>query len=387
MKNLKEKLDNVSDYIVEMRRYFHENPELSWKEVNTSKKIREELDDFGIEYEVFKDTGVIAHIKGNSEGKQLGIRADIDALPVKEKTGLSFCSKNDGVMHACGHDAHIAILLGTAKLLNELRNEFCGEILLIFQPAEEYIQDSGAKYMSQIDEVKNLDRIIGLHIWGDIEVGKASLNEGPIMASADTFDIYINGKSGHGAAPHLSIDPIVAGAQLINALQTIITRENDPLEPQVISVTAFNSGNSKNVIPKTAHLEGTTRAFNNKLRSEYKDEMQRVIDGIEKITRAKIELDYHDGTPATVNEKEATLFGRKIAKEVFKEGFLEEYPMLMGGEDFAKYLVEIPGCFLLLGGAGKKGKVSQHSEKFDIDESALKLGVEYFVKYALEFLK
>lgn len=387
MENLKEKLDNIKDYIVEMRRYFHENPELSWKEINTSEKIREELDSMGIEYEIFKDTGTIGHIKGNSESKKLGIRADIDALPVKEKTGLSFCSKNDGVMHACGHDAHIAILLGTAKLLNELKDELCGEILLIFQPAEEYIQDSGAKYMSQVDEVKNLDRIIGLHIWGDIEVGKASLNEGPIMASADTFDIYIEGKSGHGATPHLSVDPIIAGTQLVNALQTIITRENDPLEPQVISVTAFNSGNSKNVIPKTAHLEGTTRAFNNDLRNKYKDEMQRVIDGVEKITRAKIELDYHEGTPATVNEKESTLFGRKIAKEVFKDGFLEEYPMLMGGEDFAKYLVEIPGCFLLLGGAGEKGKVSQHSEKFDIDESALTLGVEYFVKYALEFLK
>ncbi len=387
MENLKKKLDNIEDYMIKMRRYFHQNPELSWKEVDTSKKIREELDDMKIEYKIIKETGVIGHIKGKLTGKRLGIRADIDALPVSEKTGLPFCSKNDGVMHACGHDAHIAILLGTAKLLNELKDELCGEVFLIFQPAEEYIQDSGAKYLSQVDEVKNLDRIIGLHIWGDIELGKASLNEGPIMASADTFDIYINGKSGHGATPHLSVDPIIAGVQLINSLQTIITRENNPLEPQVISVTAFNSGNSKNVIPKTAHLEGTTRAFNNSLRNRYKEEMQRVIDGVEKITRAKIELDYHDGTPATVNEKEATILGRKVAKEVFKDGFLEDYPMLMGGEDFAKYLLEIPGCFLLLGGAGEKGKVSQHSEKFDIDESALKLGAEYFVKYATEFLK
>lgn len=387
MENLKKKLDNIEDYMIKMRRYFHQNPELSWKEVDTSKKIREELDDMKIEYKIIKETGVIGHIKGKLTGKRLGIRADIDALPVSEKTGLPFCSKNDGVMHACGHDAHIAILLGIAKLLNELKDELCGEVFLIFQPAEEYIQDSGAKYLSQVDEVKNLDRIIGLHIWGDIELGKASLNEGPIMASADTFDIYINGKSGHGATPHLSVDPIIAGVQLINSLQTIITRENNPLEPQVISVTAFNSGNSKNVIPKTAHLEGTTRAFNNSLRNRYKEEMQRVIDGVEKITRAKIELDYHDGTPATVNEKEATILGRKVAKEVFKDGFLEDYPMLMGGEDFAKYLLEIPGCFLLLGGAGEKGKVSQHSEKFDIDESALKLGAEYFVKYATEFLK
>ncbi|MDU5570051.1 M20 family metallopeptidase [uncultured Peptoniphilus sp.] len=387
MKNLIDKINENKDYVINLRRYFHENPELSWEEVNTSKRIRKELEEMNIPYELVKDIGVIGHIKGKGEGKRLGIRADIDALPVKEETGLSFASKNEGVMHACGHDAHISILLGAAKILNELKDEFKGEILIIFQPAEEYIQDSGAKYLSQVPEIKSLDRIIGLHIWGDIDSGSASLNEGPIMASADTFDIYIKGISGHGASPHKSIDPIVAGSMVVNALQTIVSRENDPLEPQVISVTAFNSGNSKNVIPETAHLEGTTRSFNNDLRSKYKSEMQRVLEGVAITTRAEIKLDYHDGTPATVNEKESTEMGIEVAKEVFKDGFIEDYPQLMGGEDFAKYLLNIPGCFLLLGGAGKKGKIAQHNEKFDIDEDALKLGVEYFVKYAIKYLK
>lgn len=387
MKNLIDKINENKDYVINLRRYFHENPELSWKEVNTSKRIRKELEEMKIPYELVKDIGVIGHIKGKGEGKRLGIRADIDALPVKEETGLSFASKNEGVMHACGHDAHISILLGAAKILNELKDEFKGEILIIFQPAEEYIQDSGAKYLSQVPEIKSLDRIIGLHIWGDIDSGSASLNEGPIMASADTFDIYIKGISGHGASPHKSIDPIIAGSMVVNALQTIVSRENDPLEPQVISVTAFNSGNSKNVIPETAHLEGTTRSFNNDLRSKYKSEMQRVLEGVAITTRAEIKLDYHDGTPATVNEKESTEMGIEVAKEVFKDGFIEDYPQLMGGEDFAKYLLNIPGCFLLLGGAGKKGKIAQHNEKFDIDEDALKLGVEYFVKYAIKYLK
>ncbi|MBS4881567.1 MAG: amidohydrolase [Peptoniphilus harei] len=387
MKNLIDKINENKDYVINLRRYFHENPELSWEEVNTSKRIRKELEEMNIPYELVKDIGVIGHIKGKGEGKRLGIRADIDALPVKEETGLSFASKNEGVMHACGHDAHISILLGAAKILNELKDEFKGEILIIFQPAEEYIQDSGAKYLSQVPEIKSLDRIIGLHIWGDIDSGSASLNEGPIMASADTFDIYIKGISGHGASPHKSIDPIVAGSMVVNALQTIVSRENDPLEPQVISVTAFNSGNSKNVIPETAHLEGTTRSFNNDLRSKYKSEMQRVLEGVAMTTRAEIKLDYHDGTPATVNEKESTEMGIEVAKEVFKDGFIEDYPQLMGGEDFAKYLLNIPGCFLLLGGAGKKGKIAQHNEKFDIDEDALKLGVEYFVKYAIKYLK
>lgn len=387
MKNLIDKINENKDYVINLRRYFHENPELSWEEVNTSKRIRKELEEMNIPYELVKDIGVIGHIKGKGEGKRLGIRADIDALPVKEETGLSFASKNEGVMHACGHDAHISILLGAAKILNELKDEFKGEILIIFQPAEEYIQDSGAKYLSQVPEIKSLDRIIGLHIWGDIDSGSASLNEGPIMASADTFDIYIKGISGHGASPNKSIDPIVAGSMVVNALQTIVSRENDPLEPQVISVTAFNSGNSKNVIPETAHLEGTTRSFNNDLRSKYKSEMQRVLEGVAITTRAEIKLDYHDGTPATVNEKESTEMGIEVAKEVFKDGFIEDYPQLMGGEDFAKYLLNIPGCFLLLGGAGKKGKIAQHNEKFDIDEDALKLGVEYFVKYAIKYLK
>lgn len=387
MKNLTDEINENKDYVINLRRYFHENPELSWKEVNTSKRIQEEMDEMGIPYEVVKEIGVIGHIKGKGEGKKLGIRADIDALPVKEETGLPFASKNEGVMHACGHDAHISILLGTAKILNDLKDEFNGEILIIFQPAEEYIQDSGAKYLSQVPEIKGLDRIIGLHIWGDIDSGRASLKEGPIMASADTFDIYIKGISGHGASPHKSIDPIIAGSMVVNALQTIVSRENDPLEPQVISVTAFNSGNSKNVIPETAHLEGTTRSFNNDLRSKYKREMQRVLEGVAITTRAEIELDYHDGTPATVNEKESTEMGKEVAKEVFKDGFIEDYPKLMGGEDFAKYLLNIPGCFLLLGGAGKKGKIAQHNEKFDIDEDALVLGIEYFIKYALKYLK
>lgn len=387
MKNLTDEINENKDYVINLRRYFHENPELSWKEVNTSKRIQKEMDKMGIPYEVVKEMGVIGHIKGKGEGKKLGIRADIDALPVKEETGLPFASKNEGVMHACGHDAHISILLGTAKILNDLKDEFKGEILIIFQPAEEYIQDSGAKYLSQVSEIKSLDRIIGLHIWGDIESGSASLKEGPIMASADTFDIYIKGISGHGASPHKSIDPIIAGSMVVNALQTIVSRENDPLEPQVISVTAFNSGNSKNVIPETAHLEGTTRSFNNDLRSKYKSEMLRVLEGVAITTRAEIELDYHDGTPATVNEKESTEMGKEVAKEVFKDGFIEDYPQLMGGEDFAKYLLNIPGCFLLLGGAGKKGKIAQHNEKFDIDEDALMLGIEYFIKYALKYLK
>lgn len=384
--NIKDRIAEIEQYVINLRRRFHEYPELSWEEHETSKVIAAELDKMNIPYEREYKTAIIATIKGGKPGKTLGIRADIDALAVKEETGLEFASKKEGVMHACGHDAHAAILLGTAKVLNDIKDELVGNVRLIFQPAEEFIQDSGAKYISQLDSILSLDRIIGLHIWAGIESGKAALREGPIMASADTFDIYIEGKSGHGAQPNQTIDPIIAGTMVVNALQTIVSRENDPLDSQVISVTSFNSGFSKNVIPQEAHLEGTTRAFNNDVRDKFEDQMQRVLDGISTTTRAKIKLDYHNGTPATINEPESTKLGIEVAKEVFKGGFIEDFPLQMGGEDFSKYLVNTPGCFMFLGGAGESGYFSQHNEKFEIDEGAFKLGIEYFVKYALKYL-
>lgn len=384
--NIKKYLEEVEPYVIEQRRFFHENPELSWEEVETSNRIKSELDKMGIPYEVVKETGVVATIKGGHPGKALGIRADIDALPVQEETDLEFASKNKGVMHACGHDTHTAILMGAAKVLNELKGELYGEIRLIFQPAEEFIQDSGAKYLSEVESIKSLDRIIALHIWAAMDAGKGALRVGPIMASADTFDIYIEGVGGHGAAPHTTVDPIVTGAEVVNALQTIVSREIDPLEPSVVSVTAFNSGSSKNVIPGSAHLQGTVRAFNNDLRDKFPEQMKRVLDGVALTSRAKIELDFHPGTPATINEEEATAMGIEVAKEVFGDGFIPDWPMQMGGEDFAKYLVNTPGCLIYLGGAGPAGKFNQHHENFQVDESTFILGVEYFVKYALKYL-
>lgn len=385
--DLKNRIKDIEDYVISLRRHFHQYPELPWEEKETCNKITEELENMGIDYEVIFKTGVIARIKGNGEGKTLGIRADIDALEMQEETGLEYASKNKGKMHACGHDAHTAILLGTAKILNDIKDEFTGEVKLIFQPAEEYIQDSGAKYLSRNEEILNLDRIIGLHIWANLDSGKAALREGPIMASADTFDINIKGKGGHGAQPNQTIDPVLVGSMVVNALQTIVSRENDPLEAQVISVTAFNSGSTKNIIPEVAHLQGTTRSFNNEVRNKYEKQMRRVLDGVALTTRADIELLYHEGTPATINEKESTELGIKVAKDIFKDGFIEDFPLQMGGEDFAKYLINIPGCFMFLGGAGEKGYFAQHNEKFEIDESSFKLGIEYFIKYTLEYLK
>lgn len=384
--DIKNLVKEYFDYGVEMRRYFHQYPELSWQEFNTSKKIKEELDKMEIPHKTVKETGVLGFIKGKNPGKKLGIRADIDALPVTEETGLDFASENEGVMHACGHDMHTATLLATAKVLNELKDEFNGEIVLIFQPAEEFIEDSGAEYLAELKEIQSLDRIIGLHVWANMPVGTASIKVGPIMASSDTFDIYIKGLSGHGATPNLSIDPIIAGGMVVEGLQTIVSRENDPLQPQVISVTAFNSGNSKNVIPEMAHLMGTTRAFDNDIRLNYEKQIRRILDGVETLTRSEIELDYQYGCPPTINNEEAAMLGMKIAKGVLPDGLDEDFPILMGGEDFSKYLAHIPGCFMLLGGGIEGGLIAQHNEKFDIDEKSIEYGMEYFVRYAIEYL-
>jgi amidohydrolase len=384
---LEKLIEEIKPYVVEMRHYFHAHPEKSWNEYKTAERIEEELGKMGIPFERVCKTGVIGTISGkHSSGKRLGIRADIDALEIEEETSLDFKSHNKGVMHACGHDAHIAMLLGTAKVLKSMEDDLKCTVKLIFQPAEEFIQDSGAKYMSELDDIKKLDHIITMHIWSDLEAGTASIVEGPRMASADTFDIFINGKGGHGAMPNSTIDPIVISSEFVNKLQTIVSREINPLDTAVISICSFQSGNSANVIPSSAHLQGTARTFNNKLREEFPERIERILAGTCEAMRGTYELQYHMGTPATINNAFSAEIGRKAAKEVFGESGLVDYAPQMGGEDFAKYLVQIPGSLLFLGGGNIKQNKKQphHSSKFDIDEKALPLGVEYFVRFALE---
>lgn len=380
-------IEEITPYVIEMRRYFHAHPEKSWNEYKTAERIEEELGKMRIPFERVCKTGVIGTIESkNSSGKCLGIRADIDALEVNEETNLSFKSQNPGLMHACGHDAHIAMLLGTAKVLKSMEDDLKCTIKLIFQPAEEFIEDSGSTHIKELDDIKKLNHIITMHIWSDLEVGTASIVGGPRMASADTFDIFVHGKGGHGAMPHSTIDPIVVSSEFVNKLQTIVSREVNPLDTAVVSICAFQSGNSANVTPNDAHLQGTSRTFNNKIREEFPKRIERILKGTCEAMRASYELDYHMGPPATINNGFSAEIGEKVAREVFGEKGLVNYPPQMGGEDFAKYLVQTPGSLLFLGGGNAKEgkKYPQHSSKFDIDEKALPLGVEYFVKFVLE---
>ena len=365
-----------------LRRHFHENPEQSWQETGTQQYIMAYLKKLGIPCVPSTRTGVIATIRGaRSSDRILGIRADIDALPVTELGTPGYKSRNKGTMHACGHDAHIAILLGTAGLLAARKDGLKVTVRLIFQPAEEFISDSGAAYMKDDPLVLACDRLIALHIWSRIPAGRASLRYGPVMSAADTFDIFIKGKGGHGALPHQAIDPIVAGSQFVNAVQTIVSRETDPLLPAVISITSFQSGTTSNVIPDEAHLQGMARTFDNALRNAFPGMLERIAQGISAATRADFKVAYHFGPPPLINDDACVRTGRTACEKVFGRDHLIAWQPEMSGEDFAKY--KNPKCMLLLGGGfqDEARRYPQHSPYFDIDERALVLGVRYFWEY------
>lgn len=377
---------DLEEYIISHRRYFHENPELSWHEENTSTYILNELTKLGIEAKKIVGTGVLGIINPNKKGKVLAIRADIDALPIEEKTDLAFKSKSKGVMHACGHDTHAAILLGAARKLVTMKDEL-GKVVLLFQPAEEFIKDSGAKHVieEKILEKEGVDRIIALHIRSSLKSGTVAIQDGPIMASADTFKLDIIGNGGHGSEPHLTIDPIAIGSLIVQNLQNIVSRKNKPSKSMVLSVTAFNSGNTENVIPDRAELLGTTRTFDNDLRNKFPEMMETVIRGICDANEAKYKFEYNFGTPATINEKESSAFARKVAGEILGEEKVVNHEPRMGGEDFAKYLTHIPGAMMLLGAKIEGEDHPHHNSEFEIDESALKTGCEYFISYASSY--
>lgn len=381
--NILEEVKKIEPYIIEMRRHFHEYPELSWNEFKTQEKICEELEKMNIPYKKVCNTGVIGIIQGKKEKPVLAIRADIDALPIEENTKLSFSSKNKGVSHACGHDAHIAMLLGTAKILSENRENINSTIKLIFQPAEEFIKDSGAKHMILLDEMKDIDNIVGAHIWSYIDTNKISVEKGARLSSADTFKIEVIGKSGHGAMPHQAIDPIVTAAALINNLQSIASREISPAETFVLSICSVNSGNSANAIPDTCTLQGTTRTFNIELRKSFKDIMKRIIENTCKAYRTDYNFEYYPGTPPTINEEKSSEIAEKSVINLFGEDALIKFNPTMVGEDFSKMLAKIPGCFAFIGARNndENKNYPHHNAKFDIDEKALKNGVAFFIEY------
>ncbi|MBF8983880.1 amidohydrolase [Lutibacter sp. B2] len=394
-KKIKELAIKYNDLVIDYRRDIHKYPELGHKEIRTAKKVAEILKQLGIEVmtEVGK-TGVVGIIRGKKEGNVIALRADMDALPIKEQTDLPFSSRNDGVMHACGHDMHTAILLGTAHILNEIKHEFDGTIKLIFQPAEENSPNGGAKYMIEdgvLDHPK-VDCMLGLHVWTEIETGKIGCKPGSIMSASDRIFIKVKGNSAHGSMPHEGVDAGVIAAQVITALQTIVSRNIDSLDSCVISIGKINGGYRYNVVPDEMILEGTVRNLNPEVRKKIPERMGNLIKGIVEGMGGKFEFEYVPGYPPLVNDINLEQKIRKNIQNIMGiENFIQIEKPSLGGEDFAFFAKKVPAVYMFLGCRPKGIPINDfptiHNPQFNPDEGALKIGIESLSNMVYDLLR
>ena len=371
----------IKDEIISNRRYFHKYPELSFQEFNTSDVIQKKLKQMKIEVKSgIAKTGLLGTINGSQNGKTIALRADMDALPIQETSDVPYKSVNKGVMHACGHDGHIAMLLGAASALNQIRDKLNGTVKLIFQPAEE--GPAGAMHMINEGVLEGIDEIYGIHLWNYQKVGEIGVKDGPILAAADMFEITITGRGGHGATPHGTVDAVIVASHLVNSLQTIVSRNTNPLESTVVTIGTINGGYNFNIIADKVSLKGTTRSYTKENRKLIKSRMKDIIAGTEKMFSAKIELNYMDGYPPTVNDKKcAERVVNAVSKVINKKSF-KPY-LSMGGEDFSYYLEKIPGCFFFVGSSPVDREPlssPHHCSHFDIDEDSLLIGASSFVR-------
>jgi amidohydrolase len=365
------------------RRDIHQHPELQYDVHRTAAFVADRLREFGCD-EVATGlgrTGVVGVIKGrkpagNGDIRVIGLRADMDALPIEEETNLPYASKTPGKMHACGHDGHTAMLLGAARYLAETRN-FAGDAVVIFQPAEEGGAGAAAMIKDGLMDRFAIDQVYGMHNGPGIPVGSFAIRPGPIMAATDSIDIRIEGLGGHAARPHKSIDSVLVGAQLITALQSIVSRNVDPLESAVISMCEFHAGNARNVIPQTAELRGTVRTLTAEVRELVEKRVREVVAGVAQMSGAKIDLDYQRGYPVVVNHARQTDFATKVAKEIAGETNVEEMPPMMGAEDFAYMLEQRPGAFIFCGNGNSAGL---HNPAYNFNDEAIVFGTSYWIK-------
>ncbi len=372
--------------IIEWRRLIHQKPELAFKEEITSKFISQKLQEWGIEHQTgIAKTGIVATIKGSKSGdnRVLAIRADMDALPIQELNEVSYRSQHHGVMHACGHDGHTAIALGTAYYLQQHSDRFSGTVKIIFQPAEE--GPGGAKPMIEAGVLKNPDvnAIIGLHLWNNLPLGTVGVRAGALMAAVESFHCTILGKGGHGAMPHQTVDSVVVAAQVVNALQTIVSRNVNPIDSAVVTVGELHAGTKGNVIADTARMSGTVRYFNPEFKGFIQQRVEKIIAGICESQGANYDLEYWGLYPPTINDTEMAQLVRSVAEEVVETplGIVPEC-QTMGGEDMSYFLQEVPGCYFFVGSANPQKDLAHphHHPRFNFDETALAMGVEIFVR-------
>jgi len=374
------------DLIINTRRDLHRIPEPAYTEEKTSAYVAEYLrkEDLEIQTGIAR-TGVVALMKLAGPGRTLMIRADMDALPISEETGLPFASTHKGAMHACGHDAHMAMVLGALTILNKVKDTLNGNIKFLFQPAEE--GPGGAKAMIEAGVLENprVDHSIGCHVWPAIPEGTIGVKAGALMAAMDRFDIRIVGRGGHGAMPHLCVDALEVGTQVTNALQRIVSRQMNPLNPTVVTIGSFHAGTTFNVIPGEAELCGTTRTFDPGIWNSWPERIEEIVRGVCESMRAGYELTYAQGYPPLFNDQSMAEVVRRCAEDAVGANRVIEPEPTMGGEDMALYLERSKGCFFFLG-VGREGCAALHNPKFDLNEEALSIGVETYCRVALELL-
>jgi amidohydrolase len=390
---IRKRAEAIKSTLILLRRDFHQHPELGLQEFDTAKKIEKVLKELGIETKMFVNgTGVVGRLRGEKPGKTIALRADIDALPVQEESVFPYRSENQGVMHACGHDAHAAMLLGAAMILCEMRRELAGNVVFIFQPAEE--TGEGAKKMVEEGALDGLgggvNGIIGLHVISSLDTGTLGYHVGPVMAAGDFFDVRITGKGGHGGMPHLAVDPIVIAANVISAIQTLVSREMDPIESAVVSICRMEAGgNAYNIIPDTTTFGGTIRSLKPELRDYLPKRIKEILDGIVPAMRGRYEFNLMERFPVTINEGRMTAFGARVAEALLGKDRVLEVKPLMGSEDFSYYLQKVPGAYLFLGSRSVEKGITypHHHPRFDVDEDVLPIGAILHAAFALDYLR
>lgn len=373
LNEINEKLVSQHQEVVQWRRHLHQHPELSFQETKTAQFIKEKLLSFGLDVKTnIGGNGLIGILEGNQPGKTIALRADFDALPIQDEKDVPYKSQNPGVMHACGHDGHTAALLGTAKLLSEYKDEIKGKVVFLFQPAEE-APPGGAKLMIEDNVLNGVDYVFAGHLDSKTKVGKVATGKGYMMAAVDKFKIVVQGKGGHGAYPHETIDALVVGSEIVQALQKIVSRGVNPIESAVVTVGVFRSGSGFNVIADSALLEGTVRTYKSNIRTSVKKQIRKIVEGITSAYGASFSIEYLHGYPALYNHPEETDLVRSLFIDQFSEENVVDMVPTMGAEDFSYFLLERPGTYFRVGSQNDNPNTSfpHHHPKFDIDEQSL----------------
>jgi amidohydrolase len=386
MDAVRELVQRSKEQVIVFRRDLHRIPETGFKEAETSAYVAEKLATLNLDVQTGVAThGVVGLLRSGKPGPTLMIRADMDALPIAEETGLAFASTHPGCMHACGHDSHMAMALGAASILSALKDRFRGNVKFVFQPAEEGPGGAQPMVAAGVMENPTVDYCLGCHLWTERPEGYIGIRPGVFMAAMDRFDIKITGRGGHGAQPHLCVDALEVGTQVVAALQRIVSRHIDPIEPVVVSVCSFHAGTAFNITPAEAVLSGTTRTFNAEICKSWRGRIDRVVRGVCESMGAGYELNFSWGYPPTINDSFMSEVVRRCAVQVVGEERVVVPDLTMGGEDMSFFLQRAPGCYYCIG-VGREGAAPLHNPKFDFKEDLMQLGVETHCRVALDLL-